>query len=154
MWSGRLRSSSSSRMASETDSSKTGKMGPDTIVHLSVDELKNIVKMSVLEAFSEDCVLDKLEHVIKPLIEPYKEAVKTANAKIDSLDKKMASQQITITRLSQVEDLKIKNDDLEQHGRRGSARIFGVPENTKGSTDDKFLKVINDDWHRSANHPG
>ena len=132
-------------MASETDSSKTGKMGPDTIVQLSVDELKNIVKMSVLEAFSEDCVLDKLEHVIKPLIEPYKEAVKTANAKIDSLDKKVASQQITITRLShEVEDLKIKNDDLEQHGRKGSARIFGVPENTKGSTDDKVLKVIND----------
>ena len=99
--------------------------------------------MSVLEAFSEDCVLDKLEHVIKPLIEPYKEAVKTANAKIDSLDKKVASQQITITRLShEVEDLKIKNDDLEQHGRKGSARIFGVPENTKGSTDDKVLKVI------------
>ena len=132
-------------MASETDSSKTGKMGPDTIVQLSVDELKKIVKMSVLEAFSEDSVLDKLEHVIKPLIEPYKEAVKTVNAKIDSLDKKVASQQITITRLShEVEVLKIKNDDLEQHGRKGSARIFGVPENTKGSTDDKVLKVIND----------
>ena len=67
-------------MASETDSSKTGKMVPDTIVQLSVDELKNIVKMSMLEAFSEESVLDKLEHVIKPLIEPYKEAVKTANA--------------------------------------------------------------------------
>ena len=72
MWSGRLQSSSSSIMASETDSSKTGKMGPDTIVQLSVDELKNIVKMSVLEAFSEDSVLDKLEHVINLLIEPIK----------------------------------------------------------------------------------
>ena len=56
--------------------------------------------MSVLEAFSEDSILDELEHIIKPLIEPYKEAVKTANANIDSLDKKVASQQITITRLS------------------------------------------------------
>ena len=130
-------------MASEPDSNKTDKMGPE-IIQLSVDELKTVVKMSVLEAFSEDSVLDKLKHVIKPLIEPYKEALKTANAKIDCLENKVTSQQTTITRLShEIDDLKIRNDDLEQHGRKGSARIFGIPENTKGTTDEKVLRVIN-----------
>ena len=118
-------------MACDMESNKAGKMSPDTIVQLSVDELKNVGKMSVLEVFSEDSVLDKLEHVIKPLMEPYKEALKTANAKIESLDKNVASQQITITRLShEVEDIKIRNNDIEQHGRKGSVRIFGLPEIT------------------------
>ena len=77
-------------------------------------------------------------------MEPYKEALKTANAKIDSPDKKVASQQITITWLShEVDDLKIRNDDIEQCGWKGSARFFGIPENTQGSTDDKVFKVIN-----------
>ena len=63
------------------------KMGPE-IIQLSVDDLKNAVKMPMLEAFSEDSVLDKLKHVIKPFIEPYKQALKTANAKIDPLKTK------------------------------------------------------------------
>ena len=130
-------------MASEPDSNKVDKMVPE-MIQLSVDDLKNVVKMSVLEAFAEDSVLDKLKHVIKPLIEPYKEALKTANAKIDSLENKLTSQQTTITRLShEIDDPKIRNDDLEQHGRKGSARIFGIPENTKGTTDEKVLRVIN-----------
>ena len=130
-------------MASEPDSNKVDKMGTE-IIQLSVDDLKNVVKMSVLEAFSEDSVLDKHKHVIKPLIEPYKEALKTANAKIDSLENKVTSQQTTITRLShEIDDMKIRNDDLEQHWRKGSARIFGIPENTKGTMDEKVLRVIN-----------
>ena len=40
MYTGMLRSSSSSRMACDMESNKAGKIGPDTIVQLSVDELK------------------------------------------------------------------------------------------------------------------
>ena len=32
-------------------------------------------------------------------------------------------------------DLKTNADDLEQHSRRASIRLFGVPEDTLGSTD-------------------
>ena len=44
----------------------------------------------------------------------------------------------------EIEDLHVKNDNLEQHGRKDSIRIFGIPENTTGKTDDKVLSVINE----------
>ena len=33
--------------------------------------------------------------------------------------------------------------DLEQQGRKGSVRVFGVPETTEGTTDTKILSVLN-----------
>ena len=40
-------------------------------------------------------------------------------------------------------DLEARIDDLEQHGRRGSECVFGVPEDMPGSTDDKVLPIRN-----------
>ena len=37
----------------------------------------------------------------------------------------------------------IQLDDLEQQGRRGSMRVFGVPEDTPGSVDSKVLALCN-----------
>ena len=34
-------------------------------------------------------------------------------------------------------------DDLEQYSRKASIRVFGIPESTQGSTDDKLLQLYN-----------
>ena len=47
--------------------------------------------------------------------------------------------------------LKIKVDDQEQYTRRASIRIFGVPESTSGSSDDKVLQLCN--THMKLNPP-
>ena len=46
--------------------------------------------------------------------------------------------------IQELEAQKIKFDDLEQHGRKGSIRIFGLPGEIPGTVDDKVLKLCND----------
>ena len=36
------------------------------------------------------------------------------------------------------------NGDLEQQGRKGSVRVFGVPKTTEGTTDTKILSVLDE----------
>ena len=43
----------------------------------------------------------------------------------------------------QVIQLTTRYDDLEQYSRHDAVRIFGVPENTPGTTDDKVLALVN-----------
>ena len=42
-----------------------------------------------------------------------------------------------------IADLQIRYDDLEKQGRKGSVRVFGVPEITTGTADTKILDIIN-----------
>ena len=78
------------------------------------------------------------------LLEPYKDALQKANSDIDSLKSQVVARESTIHKMSdQIMELERKFDDLEQHGRKASVRIFGVPENTRGDTDTKVLHVVN-----------
>ena len=43
-----------------------------------------------------------------------------------------------------VEDMEVRIDDQEQQGRRGSMRVFGIPEDSTGQVDDKLRIIIND----------
>ena len=62
-----------------------------------------------------------------------------------SLRAQLAERDETIQQLQdKVQDLEIKIDDLEQHGRKGSIRVFGLPEDSPGSLDDKLLTLFND----------
>ena len=79
---------------------------------------KDVTKMSALEAFGDDCVIDKLDTV--------------------------ANHQVTTTKLTrEIEDLHIKIDDTNQRGKKLSVGISGVPENTRREIDDKISSVIN-----------
>ena len=116
----------------------------DSSVKIDPEDLKTVVKLSVLEAFTESETLEKVQKVMAPLLLPYKEALNTAAQEIDSLKTKMADKDQIIQKLTrQVEDIETKYDDLEQHGRKGSVRVFGIPENTTGNTDTKVLNIIN-----------
>ena len=73
VWQGRLRSSSSSTMA-EMDSKA---------VVIDTDDLEVLVKLSVLEVFSEDTTQDKLKSCMSSLLQPFKDALVKANSEID-----------------------------------------------------------------------
>ena len=42
-----------------------------------------------------------------------------------------------------VSDLRSHQEDLEQHSRRASVRVFGIPEKKPGSTVEKLLDICN-----------
>ena len=62
-----------------------------------------------------------------------------------SLKRQLADRDATIDKLNQeVDALKITIDDLEQHGRKGSIRVFGLPEDTPGQVDEKIMTLVNE----------
>ena len=114
-------------------------------VVIDTDDLKFLVKLSVLEAFSENTTLDKLKSCMSNILQLFKDALVKAYSEIDCLkadvaDKGRINQKISVD----IEELGKKYDDLEQHGRKGTVRIFGVPENIPGDTDSKVIHVLND----------
>ena len=114
-------------------------------VVIDTDELKVLVKLSVLEAFSEDDTIEQLKSCMSSLLQPFKDALVKANSEIDCLKADVADKGRIIHKMSvDIEELERKYDDLEQHGRKGSVRIFGVPENIPGDTDSKVIHVLND----------
>ena len=53
---------------------------------INISDLKDHVKLSVLEAFTDDSFLEKkIKSVIVPLLTPYKDALSTANAESKQL---------------------------------------------------------------------
>ena len=49
------------------------------VVTIDTDDLKVLIKISVLEAFSEDVTMEKLKSSMASLLEPYKDALVKAN---------------------------------------------------------------------------
>ena len=65
---------------------------------------------------------------IKPILTPNMDALQQSN----TLEAKI--QEVADLR-REVDSLKVMYDDLEQHVRRGSMRVVGVPEHTTGTVD-------------------
>ena len=109
MWEGRLRSSSSSiSTTTETDSK---------VVTIATDDLKVLIKLSVLEAFS----MKKLKACLVSILEPYRDALVKANSDKDTLKSQVADREITIQKMSdQISEFEQKYDDCAQHGTKGS----------------------------------
>ena len=89
-----------------------------------------------------------LKPSIGELLDPAKTALQTT---VKDLQQTVACMQHTICKTNdeiqalrhEVSVLRAHQDDLEQHSRRSSVRVFGVPKNTRGSTDDKLLDICN-----------
>ena len=85
LWIGRLRSSSTSTMSKLLSDPNN----PATTM-IDVSNLLDHVKLSVIEAFTDDGILKKVKAVIAPLLLPLKEAINTANDEIKSLKSQVA----------------------------------------------------------------
>ena len=102
-WNGRLRSSS---MAGK-DGNDGGDDGGFTF--------------AVLQAFQQDCVVQQLQKIFRSSIAPLEDALRQMNETNAALRRQIAVRDETIRKLE------LRNDDIEQQGRKGSIRIFAPP---------------------------
>ena len=109
-------------------------------------------KSKYLEALEDPDIIDRYRLIFEPIFETLMLPVtKKLQATIDSmaqsistLKKEAAEKENTIKMLkTEVAHLKSTVEDLEQHGRKDSVRIFGLPETTSGTTDQKVLDLCN-----------
>ena len=117
----------------------------------NIMELENF-KSKYLEALEDPDIIDRYHLIFEPIFETLMLPVtKKLQATIDSmaqsistLKKEAAEKENTIKMLkTEVAHLKSIVEDLEQHGRKDSVRIFGFSETTSGTTDQKVLDLCN-----------
>ena len=115
-------------------------------------ETKEDFVASLLVALETDAVVERFRLIFDPIfsgiLDPYTRKVGDAISKltntVEVLRKESAEKDKKITTLQrQVRELETKMDDYEQHGRRDSVRIFGLSEDSPGSTDEKVLRLCN-----------
>ena len=96
------------------------------------------------EALDDGDIIKKFRTIMSPLMTPVMDALNQANATIDFFKKRMDEKDNKIAALEQnISEMDLRLDDLEQQGRRGSMRVFGIPEDTPGSVDAKVLALCN-----------
>ena len=101
--------------------------------------------LALLEALDDEAVIKKFQSVLKPLLVPIQDSLQQVMDQNASLKRQLADRDATIDKLNQeVDALKITIDDLEQHGRKGSIRVFGLPEDTPGQVDEKIVTLVNE----------
>ena len=89
-------------------------------------------------------VSTKLGHIFRDSIKDIIEDLKNTKIKVSKLEKKIEEKDLEIQSLRKSNDsLEGRIDSLEQYSRRSSMRVYGVPEDTPGSTDEKMLAICN-----------
>ena len=102
-------------------------------------------RLRLVAAFKDEQVAKQLQLALKPLIDPLSQSIQQLMDLNANLRQEIAERDQTISRLnSELEEQRIRFDDLEQHGRKGSIRVFGLPEETGGTVDEKILQLCND----------
>ena len=103
------------------------------------------MKLAFMEVISDPVIIRKLESVFKPIADTITKAIQHQSQAMDSLRRQLEAKDEAIKKLTkQNQNLEARIDDLEQHGRLGSIRVFGVPEDLPGTTDDKILSICNE----------
>ena len=82
--------------------------------------------------------------LLSPLSSKMQETINILSETVAQLKKENETKDVQIRDLkNEVKVMTNRIDDLEQHGRRDSMRIFGLSESTPGSTDEKVLRLCN-----------
>ena len=107
---------------------------------------------NMLKALESDEVGDRLkllfrsvvENIMEPATRRLTQSVKDMECVVSTLRAQPKARDDKITSLeSEVIRLNDTLDDLEQHSRRGSIMVFGIPGEGDGNTDDKLLALFN-----------
>ena len=100
--------------------------------------------LELSEALDDKQIAKKFQDIVAPLMRPLMDSIERTQATIASLKSDLEAKDGIIASLQQrVDDLEVRIDDQEQQGRRGSMRVFGIPEDTTGELDAKVLTLIN-----------
>ena len=107
---------------------------------------------SLLAALEDNLVAERFRLILQPTINSKLEPVTSAlQQTVLDLQQAVGTLQATVARKDdeistlrrEVRDLRDHAEALEQHSRRASVWVFGIPENTPGTTDDKLLDLCN-----------
>ena len=92
----------------------------------SIDTPTSLLHLS--ESRDDKHIITKFQKIMKPVMEPVREALNVANSLIASLQEQLDKTDEVINALQdRVTDLEVRLDHQEQHGCRGSMRVFGIP---------------------------
>ena len=106
----------------------------------------------LLSALEQQDVVDRFslifEHQLKSHLDPVTvkltDAIHALTQTVTQLKGEIKSRDDTIRSLQcEVTELQTRVEDLEQHGRRDSLRIFRIMEDEPGNTEDKVLRLCN-----------
>ena len=98
----------------------------------------------LVEACNQPDIRKMIADIASPKLEQFSDAVSAeVHRQITPLKNQLSEKDAELTRLRNViRDQQMMLDDLEQHGRRDSLRITGVPENPEhDNTDEAILKI-------------
>ena len=83
--------------------------------------------------------------LLSPLSSKMNDTIQMLSQTVANLKKENESKDAQMKDLQdEVNLMQTRIEDLEQHGRKDSIRIFGLSECTPGSTDEKVLRLCND----------
>ena len=95
--------------------------------------------LGLIQVFKDADVIKRLQIANHPLVSPMAESIKQVMQANTRLQEQLVERDLTIDKLTQeIKDLKMRADDQEQQGRKVSIRVFGIPDETAGSVDDKI----------------
>ena len=105
-----------------------------------------------LNCLADTSVAERMQLIFEPMFKAHlypitgkmADSIRMLTQTVDALKKECDSKDLVIRKLNQdVAQLQSRVDDLEQHGRKDSVRIFGLSEDTPGTTDEKVLRLCN-----------
>ena len=109
------------------------------------DDDDNRFTLALMQALQQECVVKQLQMALKQVVAPLEEALKQSNDINAALRRQIAERDATIDNLTQqVAELTVRYDDLEQQGRKGSIRVFGLPEDDGSTLETKLLTLMNE----------
>ena len=120
---------------------------------LSITKNMEEFRENFLDALENTEVAERLQLVpepvftkhLEPLTKKLSDTVAILSQTVTSLKKEVEAKDRIISDLRKdVTALQCQLDDIEQHGRKESVRVFGLPKTTAGTTDEKFVNLCND----------
>ena len=97
-------------------------------LNMATKEAETAFKLSLQQSLLDPIIAQQYREIFKPMLTPIMDALNQSNALVDTLRTQLEAKNQEVAELrSEVDGLKVMYDDLEQHGRRGSMRVFGVP---------------------------
>ena len=110
----------------------------------SAEEQDSSFKLAFVEALNDPEVVRGLTKLIREANKDILEVVGNLRAEVKSLRDTVQQRDASINKLQlELSDLHMKYDALEQHGRRSSVRISGIPE-SEVDTDEAVVAIAND----------
>ena len=100
--------------------------------------------INLVSALRDPDVKTLLTDIFRTANKQTNEAIQDLQNTVVKLHADLKSRDDTIAHLKSENSLMQERiDDLEQYSRKSSIRVFGIPESTQGSTDDKLLQLFN-----------